>query len=69
MSFEDRMRESKRKINRSVREIDRERTRLQAQEKKTIVEIKKLAKANQMASVKILAKDLIRIKNNVAKFY
>ena len=28
MSFEDRMRESKRKINRSVREIDRERTRL-----------------------------------------
>ena len=30
MSFEDRMRESKRKINRSVREIDRERTRLQA---------------------------------------
>ena len=46
MSFEDRMRENKRKITRAVRELDRERTRLQAQEKKTIVEIKKLAKAN-----------------------
>jgi hypothetical protein len=29
MSFEDRMRESKRKINRAVRELDRERVRLQ----------------------------------------
>jgi charged multivesicular body protein 2A len=46
MSFEDRMRESKRKINRAVRELDRERVRLQNQEKKTISEIKKLARAN-----------------------
>ena len=28
MSFEDRMRENKRRINRSIRELDRERTKL-----------------------------------------
>ena len=46
VSFEDRMRENKRRINRSIRELDRERTKLQSQEKKTIAEIKKLARSN-----------------------
>jgi charged multivesicular body protein 2A len=43
-SFEEKMRENKRRINRSIREIDRERVKLQNTEKKTIREIKKLAK-------------------------
>jgi charged multivesicular body protein 2A len=61
-SFEEKMRENKRRIHRSIREIDRERVKLQNTEKKTIREIKKLAKQNQTPSVKILAKDLVRIR-------
>ncbi|CAM9599486.1 unnamed protein product [Phaeothamnion confervicola] len=55
-------------INRAVREIDREKTNLEKQEKKLIAEIKKNAKAGQMSSVKILAKDLVRTRNYVTKF-
>ena len=42
------LRENQRMITRSVRELDRERTKLEAQEKKIIVDIKKAAKAGQM---------------------
>jgi len=63
------LREHQRNINRAMREIDRERTNLQNQEKKITVEIKKLAKQGQMGAVKIMAKDLVRTRNNVTKFY
>lgn len=42
------LRENKRMIDKSIREIERERQGLQAQEKKLIVEIKKTAKQGQM---------------------
>lgn len=41
------LRENKRILDKSIREIDRERTALQAQEKRTMAEMKKLAKAGQ----------------------
>jgi len=63
------LREHQRSINRSIRDIDRERTNLQNQEKKIIVDIKKLAKQGQMGAVKIMAKDLVRTRNNITKFY
>lgn len=63
------MRENKRMINRAIRELDRERVQLQNSEKKLIAEIKMLAKKNEMNSVKILAKDLVRGRKQVAKFY
>jgi hypothetical protein len=47
------LRENKRTINRAIREIDREKTNLERQEKKLIGEIKKNAKANQMGAVKV----------------
>ncbi|CAM9576476.1 unnamed protein product [Discosporangium mesarthrocarpum] len=53
-------------ITRAVRDIDREKTNLERQEKKLIGEIKKNAKANQMGAV--LAKDLVRTRNYVTKF-
>ncbi len=34
-------------IDRSIRELDRERMKMEAQEKKTVSEMKKLAKAGQ----------------------
>lgn len=42
------MREYKRNVDRSVREIEREKTKLQQQEKKVIADIKKAAKDGQM---------------------
>lgn len=42
------LRENKRMLDKAIRELDRERMGLQNQEKKTIVEIKKMAKEGQM---------------------
>eukprot|EP01117_Protostelium_nocturnum_P000092 TRINITY_DN1017_c0_g1_i2.p2 TRINITY_DN1017_c0_g1~~TRINITY_DN1017_c0_g1_i2.p2 ORF type:complete len:210 (+),score=82.45 TRINITY_DN1017_c0_g1_i2:2453-3082(+) len=63
------LREHQRNINRAVRDIDRERTSLQNQEKKIIAEMKALAKKGQMGAIKIMAKDLVRTRNNVSRFY
>ncbi|PRP73942.1 SNF7 family protein [Planoprotostelium fungivorum] len=63
------LREHQRNINRAVRDIDRERTNLQNQEKKITMEMKDLAKKGQMGAVKIMAKDLVRTRNNVSRFY
>jgi hypothetical protein len=42
------LRENKRMLDKSIREIERERQGLQTQEKKLIAEIKKVAKQGQM---------------------
>jgi len=47
------LRENKRTLDKSIREIERERASLQTQEKKLIAEIKKMAKQNQMGAVKV----------------
>ncbi|KAF8034047.1 hypothetical protein BT93_C0356 [Corymbia citriodora subsp. variegata] len=63
------LRENKRMLDKSIREIDRERQGLQSQEKKLIVEIKKNAKQGQMGAVRLMAKDLIRTRHQIDKFY
>ncbi|KAL3642913.1 hypothetical protein CASFOL_013728 [Castilleja foliolosa] len=91
------LRENKRMLDKSIREIERERQGLQTQEKKLIAEIKKSAKQGQMeissgsfkfllpapadfiqlitclirhcGAVKVMAKDLIRTRHQVEKFY
>lgn len=45
------LRENKRMLDRSIREIERERQGLQNQEKRLIMEIKKTAKQGQMVCV------------------
>lgn len=65
----EQMRQSKRQINRGIREIDRERVKIENQQKKVTAEIKKLAKQGQMPSAKVLAKDLVRMRNQVTKMY
>ena len=40
----------------AMRELDRERVKMEQQEKKLIMDIKKMAKAGQMDAVKIMAK-------------
>lgn len=51
-----------------MRDLDRERAKMEQQEKKVINDIKKLAKDNQMDAVKIMAKDLVRTRRQVRKF-
>ena len=53
-TLKEQMRENKRMINRSIRELDRERTNLERQQEKLIVDIKKAAKDGQMVSLAIL---------------
>mmetsp|Transcript_14699 Transcript_14699/g.17892 ORF Transcript_14699/g.17892 Transcript_14699/m.17892 type:complete len:238 (-) Transcript_14699:1165-1878(-) len=62
------LRENKRMINRAIRELDRERVALEREEKRLTIEIKKMAKENQMNAVKIMAKDLVRTRAHVTKF-
>lgn len=65
----EQLRQSKRQITRGIREIDRERVKIENQQKKVIAEIKKLAKQGQIPSAKVLAKDLVRMRSQVTKMY
>lgn len=51
-----------------MRDLDRERAKMEQQEKKLIADIKKMAKDNQMDAVKVMAKDLVRTRRYVKKF-
>ena len=66
---EQKMKEYKRGIDKTVRELERERTKLQGSEKKIIADMRKAAKAGQMDSCRIMAKDLVRTRSYATKFY
>ena len=65
---EEMLRKNQRALTRAMRDLDRERSKLEQQEKKLIVDIKKMAKAGQMDAVKIMAKDLVRTRSYIKKF-
>jgi len=65
----ERLRQHQRSLEKAQRELDRERTKLEQQEKKLISDIKKSAKAGQMPACKIMAKDLVRTRRHIQKFY
>ncbi|KAI0807009.1 Snf7-domain-containing protein [Fomes fomentarius] len=65
----ERLRQHQRALAKAQRELDRERTKLEQQEKKLIMDIKKSAKAGQMNACKVMAKDLVRTRRYVQKFY
>jgi hypothetical protein len=52
-----------------MRELDRERMGLQQQEKRTIIEVKKMAKDGQTGAVQQLAKSIVRNRVAVTKLY
>jgi len=62
------IREQKRMVDRAARALDRDRQNLQREEKKLIADIKKNAKDNRIGPVKIMAKDLVRIRKHEEKF-
>eukprot|EP00354_Favella_ehrenbergii_P003487 CAMPEP_0170466714 /NCGR_PEP_ID=MMETSP0123-20130129/10566_1 /TAXON_ID=182087 /ORGANISM="Favella ehrenbergii, Strain Fehren 1" /LENGTH=110 /DNA_ID=CAMNT_0010732903 /DNA_START=27 /DNA_END=359 /DNA_ORIENTATION=- len=61
--------QNKRTITRAIRQIDRERTKLQNQEAKTLKEIKALAMKNQHGPAKMMSKDLVRSRAQVNMYY
>ncbi|XP_057303561.1 charged multivesicular body protein 2a-like [Hydractinia symbiolongicarpus] len=65
---EQMLRQHQRSLNKAIRDLDRERTKMENQEKKVIADIKKMAKEGQMDAVKIMAKDLVRTRRYVKKF-
>lgn len=55
-------------IRKSIREIEREIKKMENQEGKTIIEIKKSAAANnKMITVRVMAVDLVRTRNHIKK--
>lgn len=62
------MREYKRGIERSIRDLEREKIKLGNEERKIINEMKRAAKNNQLDAVKIHARDIVRIRSYQQKF-
>lgn len=48
---EEMLRQNQRALNKAMRDLDRERTKMEQQEKKIINDIKKMAKENQMVTL------------------
>jgi len=65
----ERLRQHQRSLEKAQRELDRERTKLEGQERKLISDIKKSAKAGQLPACKVMAKDLVRTRRHIQKFY
>ncbi|KAL7676505.1 hypothetical protein ACOME3_002758 [Neoechinorhynchus agilis] len=65
---DDMLRANQRALNRAMRELDRERSKLENQEQKVIADVKQMAKRGQMDAVRILARDLIRTRGRIKKF-
>jgi len=63
------IKEHQRTISKSIRELEREKNRLQRSEGKIISDIKKAAREGQMSAAKIMAKDLVRTRKHVEKMY
>lgn len=68
MTPEEMLRKNQRALNKAMRDLDREKIKMEQQEKKVIADIKKLAKEGQIDAVKIMAKDLVRTRRQVKKF-
>jgi len=66
--LKEQLRENKRMITRAIRELDREKRSLEKEEQRLTIEIKKMARENQMKAVKIMAKDLVRTRQYITKF-
>lgn len=68
ISPDEMLRKNQRALNKAVRDLEREKMKMEQQEKKIIADIKKLAKDGQMDAVKIMAKDLVRTRRYIKKF-
>jgi charged multivesicular body protein 2A len=56
MTPDEMLRKNQRALTKAMRELDREKSKMEQQEKKIIMDIKKMAKQGQMDAVKVMAK-------------
>ena len=67
LSAKDQIRQQKRNIQHSIRNIEREKKKTERELEKMKKEIKKMVTAGQTNSAKTLAKDIVRMKNQIEK--
>ncbi|KAI2471490.1 Snf7-domain-containing protein [Annulohypoxylon bovei var. microspora] len=65
----ERLRKNQRMIDKAIRELDQVRVKLEKQEKTLVGQIKQSAQKSQMGAAKIQAKDLVRTRRYIEKFY
>ena len=65
----DEARNNQKLIRKAERQVERERKKLELTEKKTLMEIKKLAKLGKANAAKILTNDLIRERKQIESYY
>ncbi|GAA6034619.1 hypothetical protein JCM8097_005426 [Rhodosporidiobolus ruineniae] len=65
----ERLRAHQRSLQKAQRELDRERSKLEQQEKKLVMDIKNGARKGEIGSCKVMAKDLVRTRRYISKFY
>ena len=65
--IKEQIREQKRSVDRSKRALEREAKKLERERKKMLAQIKKMAQKGQTTGAKMLAKDIVRSKNQQAK--
>lgn len=63
------IRQNQRQIDKACRELDRERIKMEMQEKNVKTQIKKLAKGSQLDAARIMAKDLVRTRHHITRTY
>ena len=69
MTPAERLRKNQRSLDKAIRELDQVRTKLEKQEKTLVAQIKQSAQKGQMGACKIQAKDLVRTRRYIEKFY
>ncbi|CAN8097463.1 unnamed protein product [Discula destructiva] len=69
MTPAERLRKNQRMLDKAIRELDQVRVKLEKQEKTLVAQIKASAQKNQMGAAKIQAKDLVRTRRYIDKFY
>ncbi|RKU48107.1 ESCRT-III subunit protein did4 [Coniochaeta pulveracea] len=69
MTPAERLRKNQRMLDKAIRELDQQRIKLEKQEKTLVAQIKQSAQKGQMGACKIQAKDLVRTRRYVEKFY
>ncbi|KAK1443795.1 hypothetical protein BgAZ_206710 [Babesia gibsoni] len=67
-SMDDKLRQTKQQINRTIRELERQRMKYERDEKGIIQKLKSEAKNGRMQNMRLLAKDLVRSRK-IAQHY
>lgn len=69
MTAAERLRKNQRLLDKAIRELDQQRVKLEKQEKALVAQIRQSAQKGQMGACKIQAKDLVRTRRYIDKFY